>query len=597
MRPLTNELDRTGAQRPSPAASAIAQRLSVLQQELEETLPGAEALKAGFKGSMSQNRRVRPGFADAWVVSEPPSGLEIIGEYRLTDASVRVACRRDGGPSLYWLKPDEYELPPAELARIRAAIDFVRQQGAEALSATALSDARQFVQDTAAEYFARHPLARATRSQGAQRAAVLSRVVARYTVGLGVLEHLLEDARVTDIYSDAPCGANPIYVSTNLADDRVGDRLTTNVTITPAALSALATRARLESGRPFSEARPHLEHDLRGYGARLTVIGPPVSPEGVAAAIRRHSDHPLTLVQLVAAGSLAPMTAGLLSAMVEGQCSLLIAGARGAGKTTLLGALLLEMDPSKRIITIEDTLELPVAAMRDCGFRVQSMRVRSALGGEGEPTADEALKISLRLGESALILGEVRGEEARTLYEAMRTGSAGSCVMGTIHGGSAASACTRAVEDLGVPAASFAATDAIVVAGLVRPGGTRRQVRRVTEVSEVLLGSRGLETNDLLTLMGPERVPSEARLLQSPLVQRIAAAWGIPATEVVTEIKARGELKLRQLAVSRALGKPQILEATATVAIAAEYARLRAAGLRGPVLVQGVVDWIRRRWS
>ena len=212
-------------------------------------------------------------------------------------------------------------------------------------------------------------------------------------------------------------------------------------------------------------------------------------------------------------------------------------------------------------------------------------------------SAEEALKVSLRLGESALILGEVRGAEAQTLYEAMRTGAASSSVMGTIHGSPASAVIARAVHDLGVSPESFASTDAIVIAGLVRPGGARRQVRRVTEVAEVSLRDGEVATSNLLRHAGGVLEPTEASLQASAVVAKVAAAWGVSPAEVVAEVKARAELKLRQVALWQAAGKPELLGAQATAELNAEYARLREAGLRGPMLVQGVVEFAKRRWT
>jgi type IV secretory pathway ATPase VirB11/archaellum biosynthesis ATPase len=564
---------------------------------IDTALPGPGACQKLVFDTMGAGRRVRPGFADAWIAAQPPAGAEVVLSYRTAGASVQLLYPRDGNDCVYWLTPDEFSLGRLELQLIRDAMAHIRAGGTRDLRHSSLTHVRRFVEEEATDFLRGNLAGGGPAGQASSVASRLARVVARYTIGLGVLEHLLDDPHVTDVYSDAPCGAQPLYLSTNIPDARVGDRLASNVTLVPAAVSALVTRARMESGRPFSQARPHLEHDLGEYGARLTVIGPPVSPDGVALAIRRHARNPLTLVQLVANGALSPMTAGLLSVMVEGQCSLLIGGARGAGKTTLLGALMLEMDAAKRIITIEDTMELPVSAMRAGGFRVQALRVRSSLGGEGEATADDALKLSLRLGESAIVVGEVRGEEARTLYEAMRTGAASSAVMGTIHGSPAAAVCARAVHDLGVPAISFASTDAIVIAGLVRPEGARRQVRRVTEVAEVALRGGTLSTEDLLRDGGPERTPTEVTLLKSRVLAKVASSWGVPRAAVVEEVKARGELKLRQLALARALGRPALLEAPASVAVNSRYARLRDEGMRGPALVQAVVDEVRRRWA
>ena len=594
LRPPEERAPREGV-RDQP--EALHARLAQLLEDLEGNLPSGKQVKRGLYDTLLQSRRVRPAFADAWITLDAPKGAEVLAEYRLDSATVRILNPKDGTATLYWIVPDEYTTAVADLELLRDALAHVRREGGAAARSVALGDARRFVEETALDFLRGRLATAAQGAHGLEKAKALAAVVARYTVGLGALEHLLADPRVTDVYSDAPCGAQPLYVSLNNTDGRISDRLTTNITFAPEAVAALVTRARLEAGRPFSEARPFLEHDLKEFGARLTVIGPPVSPEGVAAAIRRHSSTPLTLVQLVAAGTLTPMTAGLLSVMVEGQCSLLIGGARGAGKTTLLGALMLEMDPCKRILTIEDTLELPVEAMRGAGYRVQALRVRSSLGGEGEMSAEEALKVCLRLGESAIVIGEVRGAEAQTLYEAMRTGAASSSVMGTIHGSPASAVCARAVHDLGVSPESFASTDAIVIAGLVRPGGARRQVRRITEVAEVSLREGAVATSNLLRHIGGVLEPTEAALQSSAVVAKVAAAWGVSPAEVVAEVKARAELKLRQIALAQAAGKPEVLGAQATADLNAEYARLRDLGLRGPTLVQGVIEFAKRRWA
>lgn len=579
------------------APEALRSRLAQLLEDLDANLPSGKQVKRGLYDTLLACRRVRPAFADAWITLDPPKDAQVVAEYRLEGATVQVLNPKDGTATLYWIVPDEYTAAVADLALLRDALAHVRREGGGKARSIALGDARRFVEETALEFLRGRMGPEAQGAKGLEKAKALAGVVARYTVGLGALEHLLRDPRVTDVYSDAPCGGQPLYVSLNNTDERISDRLTTNITFAPEAVAALVTRARMEAGRPFSEARPFLEHDLKEFGARLTVIGPPVSPEGVAAAIRRHSSTPLTLVQLVAAGTLTPMTAGLLSVMVEGQCSLLIGGARGAGKTTLLGALMLEMDPCKRILTIEDTLELPVEAMRQAGYRVQALRVRSSLGGEGEMSAEEALKVCLRLGESALVIGEVRGAEAQTLYEAMRTGAASSSVMGTIHGSPASAVCARAVHDLGVSPESFASTDAIVIAGLVRPGGARRQLRRVTEVAEVSLREGVLATSNLMRHAGGVLEPTDASLQASAVVAKVAAAWGVAPAEVVAEVKARAELKARQVALAKSAGRPDILGAQATAQLNAEYARLRASGLRGPPLVQGVMELAKRRWA
>jgi archaeal flagellar protein FlaI len=164
----------------------------------------------------------------------------------------------------------------------------------------------------------------------------------------------------------------------------------------------------------------------------------------------------------------------------------LVAGTRSSGKTSLLGSLLLEIMPNHRIITVEDTLELPVGAMRRLDYDILSMKVRSALAGEStEVAAEEGIRASLRLGDSSLIVGEIRSAEAKALYEAMRVGALANVVAGTIHGGSPYSVFDRVCNDLGVPITSFKATDLIVVANPIRTADGLHSWRRVLQIAEV----------------------------------------------------------------------------------------------------------------
>ena len=316
----------------------------------------------------------------------------------------------------------------------------------------------------------------------------------------------------------------------------------------------------------------------------------------IAVALRRHSPDPWTLPKLIRAGSLTPLAAGLLSFLIDGRSTILIAGSRGAGKSSLLGALMLEFPQAQRILTIEDTLELPGPQMRELGYKVQSLYVESALGGRGEMTAEEALRVSLRLGESAIVLGEVRGQEARTLYEAMRAGTAGSAVMGTIHGNSSTSVYERIVHDMGIPPMSFMATDVVVIAGLARPGGSQRFVRRVTEVTE-LAKSRGpgafealLEyraASDLLEATEVFRDSSER-------IDAIARTWNLTRDGALENIAGRAAVRSALLGTADRLGREDLLGAAWVARGNAKYGSLVEEGLRGLELVDEWTAWLSR---
>ncbi|MFQ3284109.1 ATPase, T2SS/T4P/T4SS family, partial [Natronomonas sp.] len=160
----------------------------------------------------------------------------------------------------------------------------------------------------------------------------------------------------------------------------------------------------------------------------------------------------------------------------------------GAGKTTLLGALLWEIPPDVRTVAIEDTPELPVSELQHDSRDVQPLRVTT--GDGASITATEALRTALRLGDGAVVVGEVRGEEAKVLYEAMRIGAADGTVLGTIHGGGGESVRERVVTDLGVAESAFADTDLVVTLEAYKNGGSRR--RRVRAIESVRRSPNGV---------------------------------------------------------------------------------------------------------
>ena len=184
------------------------------------------------------------------------------------------------------------------------------------------------------------------------------------------------------------------------------------------------------------------------------------------------------------------------------------------------------------ILGIEDTLELPGKRMRSMGYKVQSMLIDDRNGEAAEKRADEALRVSLRLGESAIILGEVRGEEAKTLYQSMSTGRAGSSIMGTIHGDCAKTVYNRVTKDLQVPPESFMETDFIITMGTVKDRGTDRQVRTVTEfVSTTKRNGYFLD------------VTPKDELMRSVGMKRILKGSSVGVDEIRKEIEIRAKLR------------------------------------------------------
>ncbi len=282
---------------------------------------------------------------------------------------------------------------------------------------------------------------------------------------------------------------------------------------------------------------------------------------------------------------LTPLAAGLISFLVDGARTMLIAGTRSAGKTSLLGAVLTEIMRKNRIITIEDTLELPTDALRDMGYNIQHMKVASAMTkGTSEVPADEGLRTTLRMGDSCLIIGEVRSTEALALYEAMRVGAMANVVAGTIHGDSPYGVYDRVVNDLKVPKTSFKATDIVIVANPIKsPDGLHRW-RRVTQISEIRKEWENdpMEEHGFVDLMKYDSKTDELKpthnLLEgeSEIVKKIAEnveEWSGSWAKVWDNILLRTKIKEKIVQVSDEENMPEILEAEFVIQANDEFHR------------------------
>lgn len=311
----------------------------------------------------------------------------------------------------------------------------------------------------------------------------LATILVRHTIGFGLIEVLLQDEKLQDVVVNSPVSLTPIFVRHQDYDECV-----TNIMPAIEDADSWAAKFRMLSGRPLDEANPVLDTDLslKDVRARVAIIQRPLSPYGLAYAFRRHREKPWTLPLYIENRMINPITAGLLSFLIDGARTMLVAGTRSSGKTSMLGALLFEIMPKLRVIVIEDTLEIPVDTLRRLGYDILRMKVRAAMLKETtEIAADEGIRTSLRLGDSCLIVGEVRSLEAKALYEAMRVGALANVVAGTIHGASPYGVFDRVVNDLNVPITSFKATDAILVCNPIKSPDGLHSWRRVVGLTEV----------------------------------------------------------------------------------------------------------------
>lgn len=429
---------------------------------------------------------VVPNFVFTRAVSKIPEDCEIIEEYQIgsMDDKSYVSILKEHNKSslIYHISSPEYYLKDEYHLLLSAAREILSEHRPTDEEFNDLERTRQVFFNVARDLL--QDLANNRNiSIKYSELDLLAKILVRHTIGFGILEILLQDENIQDLMINAPSAKSPIFVKHGSYGECIS-----NIVVSQEDVDSWASKFRMLSGRPLDEAHPILDTSLRldKMGARVAIVQQPLSPDGVAYTLRRHRDKPWTLPLFMKNQMLDGLAAGLLSFMIDGARTMLIAGTRSSGKTSLLGSLMLEIMPRYRVITVEDTLELPINEMRKLDYDVLSMKVRSALTGESnEVSAEEGIRASLRLGDSSLIVGEIRSDEAKALYEAMRVGALANVVAGTIHGASPYAVFDRVVNDLNVPVTSFKATDCIVVVNPIKTPDGLKSWRRLLNISEV----------------------------------------------------------------------------------------------------------------
>lgn len=246
--------------------------------------------------------------------------------------------------------------------------------------------------------------------------------------GLGPLEPLLEDTTVSDILVNGP---RQVYV------ERKGVLELTSVAFRDDAhLMRIIDKIVSQVGRRVDESTPMVDARLSD-GSRVNAIIPPLALDGPVVSIRRFARDKLMPPDLVARNALTQGMMELLEAAVKARLNILISGGTGAGKTTLLNALSAFVSPKERIVTIEDAAELQLKQPHVVRLETRPPN----LEGHGAIRQRELLINSLRMRPDRIVCGEVRGEEALDMLQAMNTGHEGSLT--TVHANSPRDAISR----------------------------------------------------------------------------------------------------------------------------------------------------------
>ena len=355
--------------------------------------------------------------------------------------------------------------------------------------------------------------------------------VQRDFIGYGKIDPLMRDQFVEDISCDGV--KIPIYVW-----HRKYESIPTNIVFeTEEELDSFVVRLAYLAGRHISIAQPMLDATLPDGSRIQLTLSREVTRHGSTFTIRKFREDPLTIIDLIKFKTVSPEVFAYLWYVIENRASVMVIGGIAAGKTTLLNCLSMFIEPDLKIVSIEDTAELNlphenwIPAVTRTGVGLGSEKTAISLF--------DLLKASLRQRPDYIIVGEIRGEEAYTLFQAMATGHLG---MSTLHAESIDSAVYRLEsEPMNVPRTLIAGLDLMVLVRRTEMNGT--PVRRVVMVSEIVgLDPRSKEIITNEVYRWDPKTDSFIYGGRSYLIERIARRSGLSMEDVRRELNRRKEI-------------------------------------------------------
>ena len=364
----------------------------------------------------------------------------------------------------------------------------------------------------------------------------LSHKVLRDIIGYGKIDSLLQDDELEEIMI---IGINkPVFVY-----HRKYGMMKTNITYDDEQeLTDLIDSMARQINRRIDKESPILDGRLSD-GSRINATIPPVSADGPSLTIRKFKKDPLTIIDLINSRTLSLELAAFLWLCFDGlgvrSANAIISGGTSSGKTTTLNALASFINPKERIITIEDTLELQIPHEHVIRMETRPSNVEN----KGELTMNDLVKNSLRQRPDRIIVGEVRGEEAITLFTALNTGHSG---FGTLHSNSARETITRLTTNpMSVPKIMIQAIDFIIMQKRIYTS-SGVSYRRISEVAEIVGSEEGVIQLNKIFEWNPETDSIENVSISSKTLTQIANLSGKSLYEINKEIENR-ELLLKHM--------------------------------------------------
>ncbi|MBQ6344888.1 MAG: CpaF family protein [Methanobrevibacter sp.] len=357
----------------------------------------------------------------------------------------------------------------------------------------------------------------------------LSHRILRDIIGYGKIDSLIQDDELEEIMINGI--DKPIFVY-----HRQHGMMKTNIEFNDEReLMDLIDSIARQINRRIDQESPILDGRLTD-GSRINATIPPVSADGPSLTIRKFKKDPFTIIDLINSKTISVELAAFLWLCFDGlgvkSANAIISGGTSSGKTTTLNALCSFINPKERIITIEDTLELQIPHEHVIRMETRPANVEN----KGELTMNDLVKNSLRQRPDRIIVGEVRADEAITLFTALNTGHSG---FGTLHSNDARETITRLTNDpMSVPEIMIQAIDFIIMQNRIyTPSGV--SYRRISEVAEVVGIEEGVVQLNKIFQWNPETDRIDNVSITSKTLSQIASLSGKSLSEIHKEIENR----------------------------------------------------------
>ena len=295
--------------------------------------------------------------------------------------------------------------------------------------------------------------------------------------GLGILGKIIADKSITEVMIN---GYDTIFVERAGKLEQIPEKFESQE-----RLRNIITKFVQDMGRSVSESNPIVDTRL-AEGSRVNVVLDPIALNGPIVTIRRFPEEGMTIQKLIGYGSITPEAAVFLQKLVKAKYNIFISGGTGSGKTTFLNALSNYIPQTERVITIEDSAELQIRHIPNL-VRLETRNANSS--GTGGISMRDLIKSSLRMRPERIVVGEVRGEEALDMLQAMNTGHDGSISTG--HANSAEDMISR-LETMvlsgagGLPLEAIRQQIASAVDIIIHLSRLRDSSRKTMSVSEVV---------------------------------------------------------------------------------------------------------------